>query len=1086
MINVLIDEFNLLDIWRHFHPNLRQYTRHQRNPKVLSRLDFILVSDNFVNNCLNSKIIPGVNSDHSIVVFQFNDNQPNKGPGFWKLNCSYVHNDVDFINLVKKKIQEFKDIHTNSNCNPNILWDALKCTITGVCIDYCTRKKKERNKVKRNLMDDIAKVKSDIENAPSNDTLFDQLQILESKLNTISEFETKGLITRSRSRWMEEGEKSTKYFCNLEKRTWQKKCINRVKKGDTLICNQKDVMVEIQNYFQNLYSNPNADQSISNDIELFLEGIEIPKLSDEDKQIIDQPITKQELYNTLVSMKLNKTPGFDGLPVEFYIVFWPDISEMYLNSLNYSMENGIMSHSQRNGIITLLPKKDKDVLYIGNHRPISLLTVDYKILAKTLANRIKTVLNSLIHSDQSGFLKGRNIGNNIRLIMDIIEFTDVNEIPGAILLLDIEKAFDSVSHEFLFRVLNHFNFGDHFISWIKTLYCQRKSYVINNGFLTKDISMDRGIFQGCPISPYLFLLAIETMALAIRQNKDIKGIPVQDNELKISLLADDSTCFLDGSHGSFFNLFNTLDRFALCSGCKINLTKSEAIWIGSKVGSSNFPLSDRGLTWKANRFKTLGIHFSLKISSMFDLNYKVKLKQIEGTLNCWRARNLSLVGKICVIKSLLLPQLLYLFSVLSLKIPMKFFKDLNKMFYKFIWNGGRDRVKRNFLCNDYSQGGLRMIDPYAFALAQKMTWVKLLLDNSFDSFWKAIEFSALDKYGDMLWESYAPECVLNNLESSQLADSIRTSYVYRNKAVKDIFGEEFSDMGLSQCLWYNRNIRSKSKKFFFYEDWYDKGIVDVSDLINPPHPGFKLFEELVLDFDISSMDRRKYNFLMKNIPHSWFKAENVKSQDIFNTLVDNLLATQKVPKFSYSTFIDKSCPDKRISFWNCLADDMEDPDWTEIHLRNYKCTIDTRFRAFYFKIFHNSIAFNDFLFKIKRKDSPNCCFCEKYPETMVHVFCECEVVIPLWNDMVEIINHKEDVNFSVSNFDKMFGIQDDKFLTFLCLIIKYYIFVSKFQNKKPNFVNLLNFIKNIRETEYNIANRRNKLPIHFKKWRFDL
>ena len=119
---------------------------------------------------------------------------------------------MDFINLVKKKIQEFKDIHTNSNCNPNILWDALKCTITGVCIDYCTRKKKERNKVKRNLMDDIAKVKSDIKNAPSNDTLFDQLQILESKLNTILEFETKGLITRSRSRWMEEGEKSTKYF----------------------------------------------------------------------------------------------------------------------------------------------------------------------------------------------------------------------------------------------------------------------------------------------------------------------------------------------------------------------------------------------------------------------------------------------------------------------------------------------------------------------------------------------------------------------------------------------------------------------------------------------------------------------------------------------------------------------------------------------------------------------------------------------------------------------------------------------------------------------------------------------------------
>ena len=105
---------------------------------------------------------------------------------------------------------------------------------------------------------------------------------------------------------------------------------------------------------------------------------------------------------------------------------------------------------------------------------------------------------------------------------------------------------------------------------------------------------------------------------------------------------------------------------------------------------------------------------------------------------------------------------------------------------------------------------------------------------------------------------------------------------------------------------------------------------------------------------------------------------------------------------------------------------------------------------------------------------------------MIHVFCECEVVIQLWNDMVKIINHREDVNFSVSTIDKMFRIHDDKFLTFSFLITKYYSFVSKFQNKKPDFVNLLNLIKNIRETKYNIANRRNKLPIHFKKWRFDL
>ena len=100
---------------------------------------------------------------------------------------------------------------------------------------------------------------------------------------------------------------------------------------------------------------------------------------------------------------------------------------------------------------------------------------------------------------------------------------------------------------FLFEVLKRFNFGETFIKWIRTIYFSRKSYVINNGFLTKPINMERGIFQGCPISPYLFLVVIETMALAIRQNDNIRGIPIHESQWKISLLADDSTCFLDGS-----------------------------------------------------------------------------------------------------------------------------------------------------------------------------------------------------------------------------------------------------------------------------------------------------------------------------------------------------------------------------------------------------------------------------------------------------------------------------------------------------------------------------------------------------------
>ena len=129
--------------------------------------------------------------------------------------------------------------------------------------------------------------------------------------------------------------------------------------------------------------------------------------------------------------------------------------------------------------------------------------------------------------------------------------------------------------------------------------------------------------------------------------------------------------FLDDSDESFQNLFSTLDKFGICSDCKINLSKSDAIWIGSKRGTNYFPYSDKGLSWNTLTFKTLGIVFHLDTKYMFDLNYKVKvkLKQIEQTLNCWRAKNLSIVGKICVIKTLLLPQLSYQFSVLCIKTP---------------------------------------------------------------------------------------------------------------------------------------------------------------------------------------------------------------------------------------------------------------------------------------------------------------------------------------------------------------------------------------------------------------------------------
>ena len=233
---------------------------------------------------------------------------------------------------------------------------------------------------------------------------------------------------------------------------------------------------------------------------------------------------------------------------------------------------------------------------------------------------------------------------------------------------------------------------------MKAFYCYRRSYVSNNGFLTEGISLERGIFQGCPISPLLFLSAVEVLAISIRNNDKIIGIKIGGVEKKISLLADDTACFLHGDLDSFENLFDTLRHFATFSGCKINMSKSEALHIGRLKGSAFKPFNSEGMVWKDNTFKTLGINLSLNVNALYELNFIPKLTQIQQILNCWRSRSLSPIGQVTVIKTLLLPQLLYLFSVLCIPIPkIYFFFKLNTLFFKFTWNGGNDRVKRNYL-----------------------------------------------------------------------------------------------------------------------------------------------------------------------------------------------------------------------------------------------------------------------------------------------------------------------------------------------------------------------------------------------------
>ena len=222
--------------------------------------------------------------------------------------------------------------------------------------------------------------------------------------------------------------------------------------------------------------------------------------------------------------------------------------------------------TQRRGTIKLIPKKDAEPSLIKNWRPITLLNSDYKIAAKAIANRIKKVLPELINGDQTSFIKSRTIGETLLKTSR----------ARLLLFLDFEKAFDTVEWTFsLEKTLKHFNVGPAIINWMKIFYNNIESCVLNNGWSTNCFKPERGVRQGCLLSPYLFILGIEILAEKVRNNTDIKDIFLQGNEIKISQCADDTTLILDSSKESLTSSLQILEDFKAISGLSLNNNKKK-------------------------------------------------------------------------------------------------------------------------------------------------------------------------------------------------------------------------------------------------------------------------------------------------------------------------------------------------------------------------------------------------------------------------------------------------------------------------------------------------------------------------------
>ena len=265
-------------------------------------------------------------------------------------------------------------------------------------------------------------------------------------------------------------------------------------------------------------------------------------------------------------------------------------------------------------VINYISKGNKPRDLLKNWHPISLANVLYKLGSSVIASRLKSVLPHLISPSQTGFLQGRFIGESTRLVYDIMSYTENNNIDGLLMLIDFEKAFDSISWKFMYHTLYKFGFTQKFIKWIKLFNTNIKASILQFGFLSDFFSIERGCKQGDPLAPYLFLLCAQILCLLISQNRLIKGIIIGSTNFKITQFADDTTLILDGSESSLVAALNTLEIFGTVSGLKMNTSKSKMIWIGrKKYCKEKFKYMEH-LDWSSEEFNLLGLDFSVNLN----------------------------------------------------------------------------------------------------------------------------------------------------------------------------------------------------------------------------------------------------------------------------------------------------------------------------------------------------------------------------------------------------------------------------------------------------------------------------------------
>ncbi len=983
--NKLISFLKLLDTWylKHKTPHFT-FTSPQTGNK--SRIDYLFISENYKHDVKYIKLKHAPQKDpHKAVQLDINLKRNERGPGYWKFNAKLIESET--YNMLVKNISA--DCQTYLKLDHRSRWVMFKLRIEESSIKFGKILAKKKKEYINNLQKEIDDMAKNEDEGKKVDTREKEKKIKE--LNKYYQEKDDGYIIRSKYQWKTEGERRTKYFFNLEKTRQSKNTIKRLKDTSGTIVHTDDKILKVGTHFYDtLFETKNIPQEKIDD---YLDKVEIENtLNESQKNMCDEDISESEIHTVIKNLKTEKSPGSDGLTPEFYKHFWPVIKDMYMKMIKETQEKGELPYSLRKALLALLFKKGDDTL-LKNYRPISLTNYDYKILCFALANRLQKVLKYIIHDDQTGYIKGRYIGSNARLIEDYFEHCQNFNIPGILLLLDFEKAFDSVEWNFMFSVLEKFNFGKGFINWVKILYNKPIISIKNNGWISTDIKPSRGVRQGCPLSALLFVLVVEIMGIQIRKNNSITGFQCKDKEIKTSMYADDTSLLLSNFE-SMKNAIDTVNNFSSVAGPKLNIDKTEGILLGPY---KNSVASFGNVTFTNDAIRYLGIYIGHDKIQCDKKNWDDKLEKIQIILEKWKKRHLSLFGKILVLKSLAASILIHPMSILT--VPEQFLKEVEKCFFKFLWET-TDRIKRKTLIGKKEKGGLNMLDIYCKDKAIKAGWAKRLSENNINSIFVNTYLSKFGIDCDYILKSNikSAKIFIEYLKIPKFWAEVFAS-INQCKTLKNNDNINDSEF-LSEPIWMNERFKYRNKPIFI-SNWSKSNILFVKDL-------FEINGDYISEVNLMNKLANKSNWIAEYTKvHTVFKgflnkfntsmASFVNIKNTWTLLNKNKIYNMKLQKskFYYEILIEQKFERNYMEAkWEEFFG-FESHNWKHISLRNIWKIKDRKLAEFRYKILCNILSNRNLVSKWNRNMSNRCPVCHE-TQNMKHLIYECPRILNIW------------------------------------------------------------------------------------------